>query len=60
MTASYKIRFAAFTIAVAMTAVVNGTMLAGFENVAQQATIAGQSGSSKVAMQKVTVTAHKS
>jgi hypothetical protein len=56
MTASYRIRFAAITVALAMTAIVHGTMLTGFDNVAQQA-IAKQSASANaVALQKVTIT----
>ena len=60
LTASYTIHFAAITVAIAMTAIVHGTMLAGFDNVAQRA-FAQQSGASHaLALQKVTVTAHKS
>ena len=59
MTASYTIRFAALTLAVAMTAIVHGTMLTGFDHVAQQA-YAKQASTNAVALQKVTVTAHKS
>jgi hypothetical protein len=60
MTASYTIRIAAITLAVAMTAIVHGTMLAGFDNVAQQAVARQSSSANVVALQKVTVTAHKS
>jgi hypothetical protein len=61
MTASYNVRFAALTIAVAMTALVHGTMLAGFDNVAQNGVVAQQSGTANmVALQRVTVTASKS
>ena len=38
MTSAYSVRIAAFTIAVAMTALVHGTMLWSFDSVAQQAT----------------------
>jgi hypothetical protein len=38
MTSTYSVRIAAFTIAVAMTALVHGTMLWSFDSVAQQAT----------------------
>jgi hypothetical protein len=60
MTASYTIRFAAITLAVAMTAIVHGTMLSGFDNVAQQAFAKQCASADAVALQKVTVTAHKS
>ena len=61
MTASYNVRFAALTIAVAMTALVHGTMLAGFDNVAQNGVVPQQSGTANlVALQQVTVTASKS
>ncbi len=60
MTASYTVRFAAITAAFAMTAIVHGTMLSGFDNVAQQA-IAKQSASANaLALQRCTVTAHRS
>ena len=60
MTASHTARFAAITAALAMTAIVHGTMLTGFDNVAQQA-IAKQSASANaVALQKVTIVAHRS
>jgi len=60
MNASYSIRFAAIAVAVAMTAIVQGTMLAGFDNVAQQASARQCVSSDAVALQKVIVTAHKS
>jgi hypothetical protein len=60
MTASYTIRFVAITIALAITAMVHGTMLTGFDNVAQQA-IAKQSASANaVALQRVTIAPHRS
>jgi len=60
MTASYTIRIAAITVAVAMTAIVHGTMLVGFDNVAQNAFSQQSASANAVALQKVTVTAHKS
>jgi hypothetical protein len=60
MTASYTIRFAAITLALAMTAIVHGTMLTGFDNVAQQAFAKQSSSAHAVVLQKVTITAHKS
>jgi hypothetical protein len=60
MKVSYTVRFAAITLAVAMTAIVHGAMLAGFDNVAQQAIAQQCATSNTVALQKVTVTAHKS
>jgi hypothetical protein len=60
MTASYTIRFAAITVAIAMTAIVHGTMLTGFDNVAQQAVAKQSASANAVALQKVTSTAHKS
>ena len=60
MTASYTIRIAAITVAVAMTAIVHGTMLVGFDNVAQNAFSQQRASANAVALQKVTVTAHKS
>ena len=60
MTASYTIRFAAITIALAMTTIVHGTMLAGFDNVAQQAIAQQCVAANAVALQKVTATAQKS
>jgi hypothetical protein len=60
MTASYTIRIAAITLAVAMTAIVHGTMLTGFENVAQQAFAKQTASANVVALDKVTITAHKS
>jgi hypothetical protein len=60
VTASYTIRLAAITLAVAMTAIVHGTMLAGFDHVAQQAVAQQSASANAVALQKVTVTAHKS
>ena len=60
MTASYTIRFAAITVAMAMTAIVHGTMLTGFDNVAQQAVAKQSASANAVALQKVTSTAHKS
>ena len=59
MTASYTIRFAAITLAVAMTAIVHGTMLSGFDNVAEQAFAKQCASANAVALQKVTVTAQK-
>ncbi len=43
MTTTNTIRIAAFTTAVAMTALVHGTMLWSFDSVAQEATLAQQS-----------------
>ncbi|MCF8169390.1 MAG: hypothetical protein K9K38_15625 [Rhodoferax sp.] len=60
MTASYTIRFAAFTAAIAMTALVHGTMLTGFDNVSKQAFAKQNASANAVALQRVTVTAHKS
>lgn len=60
MTASHTVRFAAITVSVAMTAIVHGTMLAGFDNVAQQAAAKHSASTSAVALQRVTVKAHKS
>ncbi len=60
MTASYRIRFAAITAALAMTAIVHGTMLTGFDNVAQQAVAKQSASANAVALQRVTVTAHRS
>jgi hypothetical protein len=60
MTASYTIRFAAITVAMAMTAIVHGTMLTGFDSVAEQAVAKHSASANAVALQKVTVTAHKS
>ena len=59
MTASHTIRFAAITLAVAMTTIVHGTMLAGFDNVAQQAVAQQNASANAVALQTVRVTAHK-
>jgi hypothetical protein len=44
----------------AMTAIVHGTMLTGFDNVAQQAVAKHSASANAVALQKVTITAHKS
>ena len=60
MTASHTIRFAAITVAVVMTAIVHGTMLMGFDNVAQQAFSQQSASANAVALQTVTVTADKS
>ena len=60
MTASYTTRFAAIALAVTMTTIVHGTMLASFDNVAQQAITQQCSTSNMVALHKVTVTANKS
>ena len=60
MTASHTARFAAITAALAMTAIVHGTMLTGFDNVAQQAVAKQIASANAVALQKVTVTAQKS
>ena len=60
MTASYRIRLAAITVALAMTAIVHGTMLTGFDNVAQQAIATQSASANAVALQKVTITAHRS
>jgi hypothetical protein len=54
MTASYTIRFAAITVAMAMTAIVHGTMLTGFDSVAQQAVAKHSASANAVALQKVT------
>ena len=43
MTTTNSIRIAAFTAAVAMTALVHGTMLWSFDSVAQEARLAQQS-----------------
>jgi len=60
MTASHSIRIAAISLAVAMTAIVHGTMLTGFDSVAQQAFAKQTASADVVALQKVTVAAHKS
>ncbi|MCF8169380.1 MAG: hypothetical protein K9J77_12320 [Rhodoferax sp.] len=61
MTASFHIRFAAFSIALAMTAIVHGTMLAGFDKLAQEGVVAQKSAVVNVAaLQKVTIAARKS
>lgn len=60
MSTSYTIRFAAITLAIAMTTIVHGAMLAGFDNVAQQALAQQCIAANAVALQKVTATAHKS
>lgn len=59
MTASYTIRIAAVTAAFAMTAIVHGTLLAGFDNVAQQAVAQQSASANAVALQRVTIKAHK-
>ncbi len=59
MTAFHTIRFAAITVALAMTAIVHGTMLTGFDNVAQQAVAKQSASANAVALERVTVTAHK-
>jgi hypothetical protein len=43
-----------------MTAIVHGTMLTGFDHVAQQAYAKQTASANAVALEKVTVTAHKS
>ncbi len=60
MTASYTVRLAAITLALGMTAIVHGTMLAGFDNVAQQAVATQSASTNAVALQRVTITAHRS
>jgi hypothetical protein len=60
MTASYRIRFAAITAALAMTAIVHGTMLTGFDSVSQQAIAKHNASANAVALERVTVTAQKS
>jgi hypothetical protein len=60
MSASYTVRLAAITLALGMAAIVHGAMLTGFDNVAQQALAQQNVAANTVALQKVTVTAHKS
>jgi hypothetical protein len=60
MTASHTIRFAAITAALAMTAIVHGTMLTGFDSIAQQSYAKQRASANAVALEKVTFTAHRS
>ena len=60
MTASYTVRIAAITAALAMTAIVHGTMLTGFDNATQQANAKQSATANAVALQRVTATAHRS
>lgn len=60
MTATYTIRLVALAAAVSMTAIVHGTMLAGFDNVAQQSIAQRAASTNAVALQCANVTAQKS